>query len=144
MIHDKVAMLDSIQHFFAAYATHDIEGISTILSPHIEWSIPGRHPLSGTKHGVKEVLAFFDALAKASFEAEPIFLEASGEYVVDIHRGWSNAGIGSVNTLWALIWHFDRNGKVDKVVNLSGDQAQMDTYCWNNFELASLPVRLKS
>jgi hypothetical protein len=59
---------------------------------------PGHHPLSGSKHGVDEVLAFFDALAAAGFKADTYFLEANDEYVVDIHRGYSTAGVGGVDT----------------------------------------------
>jgi len=133
-----------IQEFFAAYADHDRARIGAVLAPSITWSIPGHHPLSGVKHGVDEVLAFFDALAAAGMTAETFFLEASDEYVVDVHRGWSTAGTGEVDTNWALVWHFDEDGKVDRVINLSGDQHQMDAYVWANFELAPLPARLSA
>ena len=134
--------LAAIQEFFAAYGEHDRDRIGAVLAASVTWTIPGHHPLSGTKHGVDEVLAFFDALAAAGMKAETYFLEASDEYVVDIHRGWSTAGEGEVNTDWALVWHFDDDGKVDRVTNLSGDQHQMDSYIWANFELAPLPQRL--
>ena len=134
--------LDTIQEFFAAYAAHDRDRIGAVLAPAVAWSIPGHHPLSGVKNGVDEVLAFFDALAVAGMKADTYFLEASEEYVVDIHRGWSTAGVGSVDTDWALVWHFDDHGKVDRVLNLSGDQHQMDAYVWTNFPLAPVPTRL--
>ncbi|MET7355367.1 hypothetical protein [Streptomyces mirabilis] len=66
----------------------------------------------------------------------------NGEYVVDIHRGWTTQDVGPVDTMWALVWHFDADGQVDRVVNLSGDQHQMDNYVWANFPLAPLPARL--
>jgi hypothetical protein len=71
-----------------------------------------------------------------------VFLGSNGEYVVDIHRGWTTQGVGQVDTMWALVWHFDADGQVDRVVNLSGDQHQMDNYVWANFPLAPLPARL--
>jgi ketosteroid isomerase-like protein len=52
-----------IQTFFQAYSSGDMEQIAGILSPDIEWVIPGRHPLSGTKKGIPEssaLLIFFD------------------------------------------------------------------------------------
>lgn len=55
-----------------------------------------------------------------SMKAESFFLEANDEYVADIHRGYSTAGAGKVDTVWALVWHFTIGGKVDRVVNLSG------------------------
>jgi uncharacterized protein len=134
--------IEAINKFFAAYATYDLDGMREVLTDDIEWTIPGHHPLSGTKRGAAEVAAFFTQLGRAGFQAETLFLEANDEYVVDIHRGWSTQGIGEVDTLWALVWHFNADGKVDRVHNLSGDQHQMDTYIWNNFALAPLPDRL--
>ena len=42
----------------------------------------------------------------------------------------------------ALVWHLDAAGKVDRVVNLSGDQHQVDAFFWANFPLKPLPERL--
>jgi hypothetical protein len=113
---------------------------STVSANH--WTIPGHHPLAGTKTGIAEVRSFFDQLAKVGFQAEPIFLGVQDDYVVDIHRGWSSAGIGGVDTTWALVWHFDADGKVDRVQNLTGDQHGMDAFIWANFPLRPLPERL--
>ena len=135
--------IEAINRFFSAYAANDVTAMSAVLAPDIEWTIPGHHPLSGTKHGVDEVLSFFGQLGKAGFQAESVFLGGDGEYVVDIHRGWTTQGVGRVDTMWALVWHFSNaHGQVDRVDNLSGDQHQMDTYVWANFPLAPLPARL--
>ncbi len=134
--------IDAIGRFFTAYAANDLDGISQVLAADIEWTIPGHHPLAGTKHGIAEVLSFFTQLGKAGFQADPIFLEASADHVVDIHRGWTTEGTGRVDTTWALVWHFNTAGHVDRVVNLSADQHQMDAYVWANFALAPLPARL--
>ncbi|GII97355.1 nuclear transport factor 2 family protein [Sinosporangium siamense] len=139
---DKDTKTAAIARFFQAYAAQDLEGMREVLTDDIEWTVPGHHPLSGTKRGVEEVAAFFTQLGKGGFQAEPLFLEANDEYVVDIHRGWTTEGIGKVETLWALVWHFNAEGKVDRVFNLSGDQHQMDAYVWDNFTLAPIPTRL--
>ncbi|KPI01747.1 nuclear transport factor 2 family protein [Streptomyces mirabilis] len=138
----KDPKIEAIEHFFTAYAANDVDGIAQVLSQDIEWTIPGHHPLAGTKHGISEVRAFFEQLGKTGFQAAPLFLEANEEYVVDVHRGWSTEGVGKVDTIWALVWHFGPDGKVDRVVNLSADQHQMDTFVWANFSLAALPDRL--
>jgi uncharacterized protein len=138
----KDPKLEAIEKFFAAYGTYDLDGMRTVLTDDIEWTIPGHHPLSGTKRGVEEVAAFFTELGKAGFQAEPLFLEANAEYVVDIHRGWTTEGVGKVDTTWALVWHFNSEGKVDRVINLSGDQHQMDAFVWDNYTLAPVPDRL--
>jgi ketosteroid isomerase-like protein len=134
--------IEVIGRFFAAYAANDLAGIREVLAEDIEWTIPGHHPLSGVKRGAEEVVAFFTQLGKAGFQADPLFLEANEEYVVDVHRGWTTEGIGKVDTLWALVWHFNAGGEVDRVVNLSADQHQMDAFIWDNFQLAALPDRL--
>jgi hypothetical protein len=54
----------------------------------------------------------------------------------------SAGGDGKVDRTWALVWHLDAAGKVDRVVNLSGDQHQMDAFFWANFPLKPLPERL--
>jgi ketosteroid isomerase-like protein len=133
---------DIIKHFFEAYADHDTAGMQACLADDISWDIPGQHPLAGVKHGIQEVVSFFETLGKAGFKAEPLFLEENDEYVVDVHRGWSTLGEGKVDTTWALVWHFGPDGKVHDVVNLCGNQAQMDTFCWANFSLKPLPHRL--
>jgi hypothetical protein len=136
------AKLDAVAKFFIAYAECDPVGIASVLADDVTWTVPGHHPLAGIKRGREEVISFFDELAKTGFRAEPIFLEANDEYVVDIHRGWSTQGIGQVDTTWALVWHFRPDGKVDRVINLSADQHQMDAFIWANFALKALPDRL--
>jgi uncharacterized protein len=134
--------IEAIDAFFAAYASYDLDQMRKVLADDLEWTIPGHHPLSGTKRGVEEVAAFFTQLGKAGFQADPLFLEANDEYVVDVHRGWTTEGVGQVDTLWALVWHFNADGKADRVVNLSGDQHQMDAFVWNNSPLVPIPARL--
>jgi quercetin dioxygenase-like cupin family protein len=59
-------------------------------------------------------------------------MEAPDHYVVDIRRGYSTKGVDAVGTTWALAWHFAADGKADRVVNLSGDQHEMDAFTWAN------------
>ena len=91
-----------------------------------------------TRRGIDEVLAFFAALDSVGFKAETFLLQAGDDYVVDIHRGYSTGGDGKVDTTWALVWHLDAAGKVDRVVNLSGDQHQMDD---GRVHLGELPAQ---
>lgn len=138
----KDLKIAAIERFFAAYAARDVDAMGAVLTEDVAWTIPGHHPLSGTKNGLREVVSFLAELGKAGFQADPVFLGANEEYVVDVHRGWTTEGVGRVDTTWALVWHFNSEGKVDRVVNLSGDQHQMDAYMWANVALAPLPDRL--
>jgi ketosteroid isomerase-like protein len=131
-----------VQDFFAAYGANDLDGIAAVMDEDIRWHIPGRHPLSGTKHGRDEVLAFFAQLGAAGFRAEPIYFGADETHVVDIHRGWSNAtGKPNVDTTWALVYRI-KDGKIVEATNLSADQDAANTFFWSQYDLAPLPDRL--
>ena len=104
-------------------------------------SSPATIPCPGTKRGIDEVLACFAALGSVGFKAETFFVQA-GDDVVDSHRGCFMGGDDKVDPTWALVWHLDTAGKVDRVVNLSGDQHQMDAFIWANFPRKPRPERL--
>jgi hypothetical protein len=108
----------------------------------VAWTIPGHHPLSGTKHGSEEVLSFFDQLGKLGSRLTPIFLEAATSMSLISTGDGPLKASGQVDTTWALVWHFGADGKFDRVGNLSGDQHQMNAFIWPNLALKPLPDRL--
>lgn len=131
-----------VQDFFAAYGANDLDGIAAVMDENVRWHIPGRHPLSGTKTGRSEVLAFFAELGAAGFKAEPIYFGADETHVVDIHRGWSNvADKPNVDTIWALVYRIE-DGKIVEATNLSADQDAANTFFWSQYQLAPVPERL--
>jgi hypothetical protein len=131
-----------VQDFFAAYGANDLDGIAAVMDEDVLWHIPGRHPLSGTKTGRDEVLAFFGQLGVAGFKAEPIYFGADENHVVDIHRGWSNSeGKPNVDTIWALLYRIE-DGKIVEATNLSADQDAANTFFWSQYDLAPVPDRL--
>ena len=133
-----------IKDYYAAYAEGDLDKLKTFFAPGIVWRIPGHHPLAGEKRGADEVLAFFAQLAKAKFKAEPIFFQAQGDYVVDIHRGWSNVEDGKpgADQLFALMFKI-KDGKIVEAQNFLTDQHQADAFFWRVFPLKPLPERLR-
>ena len=117
-----------INTFFQAYANNDLDAIRQILDPNIEWVIPGRHPLSGTKVGVEEVLNYFKQLSVFSFHARPIVMGCNDEYVIDCHINWSNQeGSENIERMSCLLWKF-RDGKIIKVYNFPEDQHAIDDF----------------
>ena len=131
-----------VQDFFAAYGEGDLEAIAGLLDENVRWHIPGRHPLSGTKQGRDEVLAFLARLGEAGFQAEKIFLGADRRHVVDVHRGWSNVeGKPNVDTIWALVYRIE-NGRIVEATNLSADQDAANAFFWSQYNLAPIPHRL--
>ena len=120
--------LQLIHLFFKAYAENDLGAIRQILSPDIEWVIPGRNPFSGTKRGADEVLGYFKSLQAFSFQAKPIVMGVNDEYVIDCHLNWSNLESGeNIERMSCLLWKF-KDGKISKVYNFPEDQYLIDTF----------------
>ncbi|MCC5648225.1 nuclear transport factor 2 family protein [Nostoc sp. CHAB 5824] len=117
-----------INDFFKAYSTNDTEAIGRILAGDIKWHIPGTHPLSGTKLGVKAVLAYFQQLHKGHFKAEPIVMGVNDNFVIDCHRNWSNLeGEENLNNMSCLLWKIE-NGKIAEVHNFPENQQIVDVF----------------
>ncbi|WP_433269134.1 nuclear transport factor 2 family protein [Actinosynnema sp. CS-041913] len=129
-----------IKDYYATYGEGNPAKLRRFFAHDIKWTIPGHHPLSGAKQGVEEVLAFFRELNKAGFRAEPIFLAADGEWVVDLHRGWSTQPNG-LDILWTLAFRI-RHRKIVEAVNFAADQHAADAFFWKVYKLAPLPGRL--
>lgn len=136
---DNIAV---IRNFFAAYGGGDMTRVQAFFAEDIVWRIPGRHPLSGEKRGKAEVSAFFLELGKAGFKAEPLFFGADGDYVADVHRGWSNVeNAPNVDTMWALVFKVV-DGKIAEATNLSADQDAANAFFWSAYRLKPIPDRL--
>ncbi|MFT7838689.1 nuclear transport factor 2 family protein [Saccharothrix sp. BKS2] len=133
--------VELIRAYYEAYASGDVPALKAFFADDVRWTIPGRHPLSGTKVGVDEVLEFFGQLAKAGFRAEPLFLAADGDWVVDLHRGWSTNPEG-LDITWALAFRIE-DGRIAEAVNFAQDQNAADTYFWDNYPPADVRTRLK-
>lgn len=129
-----------IQDYYAAYGSGDHAKLRGLFAEDIRWTIPGHHPLSGIKSGVDEVLAFFAELGRAGFRAEPIFLAADNDWVLDLHRGWSTNPEG-LDILWALAFRIS-NGRIAEAINFAADQHAADNYFWRVYKLAPIPERL--
>lgn len=132
-----------IKEYYATYAKLQPDLLRKFFADDIEWHIPGHHPLSGTKKGPEEVLAFFKQLSKAKFKAELIYLSGNEEYVVDIHRGWSNTGKDDIDMPWVLLFRI-KNGKIQEARNWAWDQHAADAFFWKVYHLKPIPERLSN
>ena len=132
--------LPKVQEFFAAYANKDVPAMRNIIAEDIVWHVPGHHPLSGDKHGIEEVLAYFEQLSKAEFQAQILAMAEEGDYVFDHHRRWSNIGC-KLDMKWCLIFRFE-NGKIQEAINFCGDQHKADVFFNDIYELKPVPERL--
>jgi fermentation-respiration switch protein FrsA (DUF1100 family)/ketosteroid isomerase-like protein len=116
-----------VQSFFEAYGSNNMAGIKKVMADDVKWYIPGNHKLSGIKNGIQEVISFFKLLQKAGFKAEPMFMAANDNYVVDVHRGWSTTGNDDIDMNWVLVYEI-MDGKIKQVQNFSADAHQADTF----------------
>lgn len=129
-----------IRRYYEAYASGDLEALRPFFAPDIRWTIPGHHPLAGTKTGPAEVLAFFAQLGRSGFRAEVLFLAADRDWVVDMHRGWSTTPAG-LDITWTLAYRI-RGRKIVEAVNFAADQHAADAFFWRQYPLAPIPARL--
>ncbi|MVZ67617.1 nuclear transport factor 2 family protein [Sphingobacterium sp. DK4209] len=111
-----------VQSLYEAYVSNDEDAVRQILSDDIQWHIPGNHPLSETKKGLNDVLAFLSQLNKASFQASSNVVGYNDQFVIDFHRNWSKLdGEDNLNNMSCLLWKIE-NKKIVEVFNFPEDQ----------------------
>jgi uncharacterized protein len=151
--------LDIVRRMYACFNQGDMDTIrNEIFAPDIVWNLPGRHPLSGTKHGAEEVLAFFAQLVRANIRVtlDPAADPATGidtfgeDTVVEVHRGQGQTTVRDASgnetsaTLNALnCTHYRiRDGRIVQVQVYISDQHAVDTFFWAVYQLKPIPDRL--
>ncbi len=136
---DNVAI---VKQFFYYYEKNDVEGLRDIFHPDVIWSVPGHHPLAGTKRGIEEVLAYYQLLNKANFKAEIIIVEANEHHVIDCHRGWASIDGHEIDMNWTLLYEV-KDGKILSMQTFPEDQHKMDQFFWNVYKLKKIPDRME-
>lgn len=148
-----------VQRMYECFNRNDLETIrNEIFAPDLVWTLPGRHPLSGTKNGAEEVIAFFAQLVRANIQVilDPQSDPATGvdtfgeDTVVEVHRGRGTTtvrdaeGNESQVTLNALnCTHYQiRDGRIARVQVYMSDQHAADNFFWAVYRLKPIPDRL--
>jgi len=144
------------------YACFDAGDMNTIrreiFAPDLVWHLPGRHPLSGTKHGAEEVIAFFMQLRSANIRVtiDPNTDPRTGlfpfgeETAVEVHRGQGTTTVTDASgrqtqvTLDALnCTHYRiRDGRIADVQVYISDQYTVDAFFNAVYRLKPIPDRL--
>ncbi len=127
--HDQPNPTAVVEEFYAAYGADDLDRMRRVVAADVRWTIPGHHPMSGIKVGADEVIAYFQRLAKAGFQASTLVLGANDRYVVDCHRGWGAYGDHALDILWCLLYRIE-DGRIIEVVNFAEDQHEADAFFW--------------
>ncbi|MBI2374863.1 MAG: hypothetical protein HYV07_12775, partial [Deltaproteobacteria bacterium] len=116
---------------------------SASVAPDLQWTLPGRHPLAGTKRGADEVLAFFHELNKAGVQVDLIRIDNWGnDTVVEVHRGHGEKNGVKLDALNCTHYHVNAAGKIDKVQVYMGDQYGADQFFCAIYEYKPIPDRL--
>ena len=124
--------LDLIDQFFAAYGSRDIVGLHDVLADDATWTFPGHHRLSGTKVGIDEIVAFFDAvggvMASSNANVEKLITGVNDGYVMECQHIRANRADGpNLDQQLCVLWLF-ANGKIASGRHLVADQDALDAF----------------
>ncbi|WP_163999285.1 nuclear transport factor 2 family protein [Pyxidicoccus caerfyrddinensis] len=132
-----------VEKMYECFNRGDLETIKReVFAENIEWRLPGHHPLSGTKYGADEVIAFFSQLTKSGIKVDLIRIDSFGEdYVVEVHRGYGQSGDAKLDANNCTHYHVV-NGRIQDVQVYISDQHTVDLFFHHAYALAPIPRRL--
>jgi ketosteroid isomerase-like protein len=121
-----------IDKFFEAYAKRDFNGIRQVMAEDAVWYFIGRHPLAGIKHGVDEIVAFFDRMgtiigkAKPQIE-KPIVAENDDHVIECVHTKTNREDGKNLDHFACVLWTF-KDGKIAEGRHFFADPPAVDAY----------------
>jgi len=144
----ETTAMQVVEKMYECFNRGDLDTIrNEVFAPNLEWTLPGRHPLGGTKHGAEEVLAFFHQLNESGVQVDLIHIDQwTDDTVVEVHRGYGQVtnAAGDVVKLDAVnCTHYKVvDGKVAVVQVFMGDQYGADNFFWEATKLKPIPDRI--
>ncbi|RCJ19538.1 hypothetical protein A6770_05175 [Nostoc minutum NIES-26] len=134
-----------VERMYECFNRGDMNTIrNEIFAPDLVWRLPGHHPLSGTKNGADEVIAFFAELNRGGIQVDLINIDAWGEdTVVEVHRGHGESNGAVLDALNCTHYHI-RDGKIADVQVYISDQHTVDQFFWAAYALKPIPDCLAS
>jgi ketosteroid isomerase-like protein len=134
---------DIVAKMYACFNQGDLDTIrNEVFAPDIEWRLPGRHPLAGTKHGADEVLAFFGQLVKSGIHVDLTGIHDWGDdTVVEVHRGYGTAGDAKLDGINCTHYHI-KNGRIQDVQVYVSNQYALDDFFNVVYAYKPIPDRL--
>ena len=137
--HRNVALVEKM---YECFNRGDMDTIKKeVFSENLQWTLPGRNPVGGTKHGADEVIAFFAGLVSSNIKVDLVNIDAWGEdTVVEVHRGYGESKGAQLDALNCTHYHIG-DGRIDKVQVYMSDQYAADNFFWAAYDLAPIPAR---
>lgn len=139
---DRVAL---VRRMYDCFARNDVNTLrQAVFAPDIVWILPGRNPVGGTKHGIDEVITFFQLLSSAGVQMDTIAMDEFGQdTVVEVYRGRTLRPVNGVTLEAIICTHYQIvNGKIQHVQVYLSDQYGADNLFWAAFQLKPIPDRL--
>jgi hypothetical protein len=122
--------VELIRRGYAAFASGDMDTLNEIFADDIEWTLPGRSRIAGTRKGKAEVFDFFGQLASISentFSLELVDLMGSDDHVVALTRESAHRGDLRLDIDATHIWRV-RDGKIVSFAAQVSDQYADDEF----------------
>jgi ketosteroid isomerase-like protein len=143
----ETTAMQAVEKMYDCFNRGDLDTIKNeVFAPDLKWTLPGRHPLGGTKNGADEVLAFFHELNKSGVQVDLINIaQWTEDTVVEVHRGYGTVQVGEDTVKLDAIncTHYKVvDGKIAIVQVFMGDQYGADNFFWAATKLKPIPDRV--
>jgi len=115
---------------YEAFGKGDMDTIRSLFAEDIVWHAPGRNPLSGTYHGVDEVLGQFAKLMEmtgGTFRLELHDVLADDDHAVVLVRAQAERGGRRLDDTSVQVWHI-KDGKATEQWLHPGDLYANDEF----------------
>jgi uncharacterized protein len=131
-----------VTRMYQLFNTGDLRALKDeVFSEDLQWTLPGRNPVGGVKHGPDEVIAFFGGLVRSGIKVDLIRIDAWGEdTVVEVHRGYGTSRGATLDAL-NCTHYVIRDGRISQVQVYMSDQYAADNFFWAAYDLAPIPAR---
>jgi ketosteroid isomerase-like protein len=121
-----------VERFFEAYGKRDQAGVHQVMAEDVKWYFLGNHPFAGVKNGVKEVIDFFDAMARTMGESKPtiekpIVCENENHLIECVHTKSNRTDGINIDHHACVLWTFE-NGKIIEGRHFFADPQAVDRY----------------
>ena len=108
--------LHIIELFFDAYGKKDMNAIKNVMDINVSWTFNGSHPLSGTKKGIDNVIAFFDKMenimGRSNVTSEKMVTGESDTHVIECQHVFTDRDDGkNIDHHICILWNF-KDGKI--------------------------------
>ena len=132
-----------VQKMYECFNRDDLETLRReVFASDLQWTLPGHHPLAGTKTSGEEVIAFFGQLRKAGIQVDLVGIHPFGDDAcVELHRGHGQTGDLKFDAVNCTHYHVT-NGRLSKVQVFMGDQHAADAFFTAVYKLKPIPARL--